>query len=126
MAEDRGEAGRRAEEYAARYVESLGWSVLGRNITNRCGEIDIAAMDNGARELVIVEVRFRTVGEVQSPEDSVGPKKLRTLVRASRAYVDKTGWTGFWRIDLIGITAARGKWQVEHIRDITAGMDFKC
>lgn len=126
--------GRRAEEYAARYVGSLGWRVLGRNVTNRCGEIDIVAMDDGDHELVLVEVRCRTVGAVQSPLDSVGPKKLRALVRAGRTLVDKMGWTGFWRIDLIGITVPCGgspagprgaeEWRVDHIRDITAGMDF--
>ncbi|MBQ9564958.1 MAG: YraN family protein [Synergistaceae bacterium] len=115
--------GRRAEEYAAGYVASLGWRVEGRNVANRYGEIDILAMDHESRELVLIEVRCRTIGETQSPLDSVGPRKLRALVRAGRDLVEKRRWTGFWRIDLIGITAGRGPWRVEHIRDITAGMD---
>ena len=119
------DAGRRAEDYAARYVESLGWRILGRNVSNRYGEIDIVAIDD-ADELVLIEVRFRSIGMIQSPLDSVGPKKLRTLVRAGHALTEKMGWTGFWRIDLIGITdeKQRGeqKPKLEHIRDITAGL----
>ena len=118
--------GRRAEERAARYVASLGWKVLGRNASNRYGELDILALDGS--ELVVIEVRYRTVGEVQSPLDSVGPKKLRALVNAGRAFADELGWTGFWRIDLVGITADRdadeSDWRLEHVRDVTRGMDI--
>ena len=116
--------GRQAEDYAARYAASRGWRLLGRNIKNRYGELDIVAMDNEERELVVIEVRCRTLGEVQSPVDSVGPRKLRTLVRAGQAFVEKMHWTGFWRIDLIALTAGstESAWKLDHIRDITAGL----
>ncbi len=128
------ELGRRAEERAESYLRSLGWKVLGRNLVNPYGELDIVARDGG--ELVIVEVRCRTLGEVQSPLDSVGPQKLRRLVNAGRAHVDRMDWTGPWRIDLIGFwvgsmgsasTADRdaeaSAWRLEHVRDVTRGMD---
>ena len=122
------ELGRRAEDRAADHVRTLGWRVLGRNVTNRYGELDVVAMDEAGRELVIVEVRYRTIGEVQSPLDSVGPKKLRTLVRAGQALADELGWDGPWRIDLMGVTADRdadeSNWKLEHIRDVTRGMEF--
>ena len=116
--------GRLAEEHAARYTASLGWRVLGRNIKNRYGELDIVAMDDEEQELVVIEVRCRTLGEVQSPMDSVGPRKLRTLVKAGQAFVNKEHWMGFWRIDLIALTASStgSEWKLEHIRDITAGL----
>lgn len=120
------ELGRRAEDQAAAYLNSLGWRVRGRNLSNRYGELDIVALDGD--ELVVVEVRCRTVGVMQPPEATVGPRKLRTLVRAGRAMVEGTGWPGPWRIDLIAITVdLRGTdpdaWRLSHIRDITAGMD---
>ena len=120
------ELGRRAEDRAADHIEkSLGWKLLGRNIVNPYGELDIVALDGG--ELVIVEVRCRTLGEVQSSLDSVGPRKLRHLVNAGRAQADRMGWTGPWRIDLIAITADRDaaepEWRLEHVRDVTRGMD---
>ena len=122
------ELGRHAEERAEAHIRSLGWKVLGRNLVNPYGEIDIVAADGP--ELVIVEVRCRTLGKLQSPLDSVGPRKLRHLVNAGRAHADRLGWAGPWRIDLIGFTvntadrdAAGSEWRLEHVRDITRGMD---
>lgn len=119
------ELGRRAEDHAAAYVASLGWEIIGRNVSGRYGELDIVAMDPAADELVVVEVRCRTIGRVQSPVASVGPRKLRTLTDAGRSFVDDMGWDGPWRIDLIGITAGRSpseaEWHLEHVHDITSG-----
>jgi putative endonuclease len=119
------ELGRRAENLAAVYVEKLGWQVLARNFSCRLGELDIVAMDKKENELVVVEVRYRTCGEMQSPADSIGPRKLRTLVNSGRVYVNNIGWAGPWRIDLIGITASsrdpEDRWRLEYVRDITGG-----
>ncbi|MDR1875542.1 MAG: YraN family protein [Synergistaceae bacterium] len=124
------ELGRRAEEFAAAWVKKLGWQILSRNFTCRLGELDIVALERKTpekreNELVVVEVRYRTTGEIQSPSDSIGPKKLRTLVNAGRVYVENIGWTGPWRIDLIGVTASphdpEDRWRLEHITDITGG-----
>jgi putative endonuclease len=119
------ELGRRAEDLAAAHVEKLGWRILERNFSCRLGELDIVALDEKEKELVVVEVRYRTCGETQSPEDSIGPKKLRTLVNTGRIYVEKAGWTGPWRIDLIGVTASsrepESRWRLERVRDITGG-----
>ncbi|MCR4819254.1 MAG: YraN family protein, partial [Fretibacterium sp.] len=98
--------GKQAEDYAAKYAASLGWRLLGRNVKNRYGELDIVAVDNKEQELVVIEVRCRTLGEVQSPVDSVGPRKLNTLLKAGQAFIEKEQWTGFWRIDLIALTTS--------------------
>ena len=104
-----GDLGRLAEGWATDYVRSLGWRVLGRNVKNRCGELDVV-----------------TLGRVQAPLDSVGPRKLRALIRAGRTLADEMGWDGPWRIDLIGVTAGRGSegWKLEHVRDVTRGMEL--
>ena len=121
------ELGRRAENLAVEYVTGLGWRLLSRNFTCSLGELDIVAEDKQANELVVVEVRYRTCGDTQSPEDSIGPKKLRTLVNTGRVFVDNAGWTGPWRIDLVGVTASARDpeefLKLTHIRDITGG-DF--
>ncbi len=119
------ELGRRAEDLAAAHVEKLGWRLMARNYVCKLGELDIVAMDQEENELVVVEVRYRTFGEMQSPADSIGPKKLRALVNAGRVYVDDVEWTGPWRIDLVGIVAfpreAAERWRIEHVKDITGG-----
>ena len=124
------ELGRFAEDIAADYLLSLNWLILGRNLRNEYGELDITALDRVSRpeELVIVEVRCRTLGMIQSPFDSIGPKKLRTLINSAREFVNASDWQGFWRIDVIGITLRdkndRNNFELEHIRDITEGMNI--
>lgn len=118
--------GRTAEDLAAEYLLSLGWKVLARNVRNHYGELDIVAFDVKAKpqELVIVEVRCRSIGKVQGALDSVSRRKIGSLKRASCEYVDSIGWTGFWRIDLIGITLREKNnfddCTFEHVRDITS------
>ena len=119
-----------AEDKAADYLVSLGWKIIARNVKKQYGELDIVAMDTSVNpeELVIIEVRCRTLGKIQSPLDSVGPQKLNTLVKYSRELVNELEWEGFWRIDLIGITLNDKQdindWKLTHIKDITAGMNF--
>ena len=121
------ELGRFAEDTAAEYLVSIGWRVIARNVKNKYGELDIVALDANTRpiELVIVEVRGRTIGKLQAPLDTIGSRKLRTLLRASQEYIDNDlGWTSFWRIDVIGITV-RDKYTLEisdfeHVKDITS------
>lgn len=122
--------GNLAEDRAAEYLVSLGWRVIARNVRNDYGELDVIAVDTKThpQELVVVEVRARTVGRTQSPLDSIGSRKLRTLLRSSQEYIDSLNWAGFWRIDVVGITF-RDKddftnWELEHVRDITAGMNI--
>ena len=121
------ELGRFAEDTAAEYLVSIGWRVIARNVKNKYGELDIVALDTNTRpiELVIVEVRGRTIGKLQAPLDTIGSRKLRTLLRASQEYIDNDlEWTSFWRIDVIGITV-RDKYTLEisdfeHVKDITS------
>lgn len=115
--------GRWGEDYALRYVKKLGWKVLDRNVRFKTGELDIVAVDGD--ELVVVEVRLRSVGIVLPPDRTVGPRKLAKLVRSGSVYVEKNNWHGFWRIDLIALTLVDDKVSLEHCRDITGG-DVVC
>ena len=124
------ELGRFAEDTAAEYLVSIGWRVLARNVRNQYGELDIIALDTKTQpeELVIAEVRCRTIGKIQAPLDTIGSRKLRTLLRASQDYVDDLNWSGFWRIDVIGITLqdknTLENWELEHVKDITSGINI--
>ena len=123
------ELGRYAEDKAAEYILSLGWRVIARNIRNKYGDLDIIAIDNDNNEIVIIEVRARTIGKIQSPLDSIGSRKLNALIKSAREFIEEElNWDGFWRIDFIGITITHknepDNWTLEHISDITAGMNI--
>lgn len=114
------ELGRMGEEIAVRYLGRLGWTILARNVTSSSGELDIVARDG--RELVVVEVRTRSEGWMQRGEESVGPRKLGRLVREGSRYVDNSGWTGPWRIDIVSVTVRDGvEPEVERFEDVTGG-----
>ncbi len=115
---DLGAAG---EEFAARELSRLGYRVMGTNIRMRMGELDIVAEEGG--EMVVVEVRTRTLGRMLPPEATVGPSKIRKLVRTGTAYMDHIGWEGPWRIDIAAITVdPGGKPALDVFRDITVGL----
>jgi putative endonuclease len=94
---------------------------MGTNIRMRMGELDIVAEEGG--EIVVVEVRTRTLGRMLPPEATVGPSKIRKLVRTGTAYMESIGWEGPWRIDIAAITLGTdGKPALEVFRDITVGL----
>lgn len=77
--------GQLVEEAACRRLESLGYRIVARNYRCRLGEIDIVARDGSF--LVFIEVRYRGKGSVESPGESLGPRKLERLRRAVRRYL---------------------------------------
>ena len=115
--------GRYAEDLAAKYLVSIGWRVLARNVWNQYGELDIVAADYREKDLVIVEVRCRTKNKIQDAIDSIDRRKMNALLRASNEYIDSIGWQGFWRIDLIAVTIdeknSLENWELQHVKDIT-------
>ena len=115
--------GRYAEDLAAKYLVSIGWRVLARNVWNQYGELDIVAADYREKDLVIVEVRCRTKNKIQNAIDSIDRRKMNALLRASNEYIDSIGWQGFWRIDLIAVTIdeknSLENWELQHVKDIT-------
>ena len=113
------ELGRLGEDLAARHLTSLGWTVLERNVRVPRGEIDLVAREGD--ELVLVEVRTRSESRLQEASDTVGPEKLRRLVRAGRNYVARRRYDGFWRIDLLALDRTPSGWNLTHLRDLTAG-----
>jgi len=119
-ATDSRELGQWGEDLAKSALERMGWRILDRNVRIGGGELDIVALDGN--ELVMVEVRVRRVGKLLPPALSVGPRKLKSLVRAGSTYVSLLGWEKPWRIDVFGITVdMNDRWDIEHVKDVTAG-----
>jgi putative endonuclease len=119
-ATDSRELGQWGEDLAKSALERMGWRILDRNVRIGGGELDIVALDGD--ELVMVEVRVRRVGKLLPPALSVGPRKLKSLVRAGSTYVSLLGWEKPWRIDVFGITVdMNDRWDIEHVKDVTAG-----
>jgi putative endonuclease len=116
------EFGSAGEDIAVKYLERKGWTIIARNVKVGRGELDIVASDGG--ELVFVEVRTRRIGYLSPAETTVGPVKIKRIIKAARIYVDRINFSGTWRIDVAAVTKNRdGEISLELFSDITMGME---
>lgn len=115
------QTGEMGEDMAAEFLSSLGYRIIDRNIRYKCGEIDIIASERD--EIVFVEVRTRSVGWIMPAEFTVGPSKIKKLIKSARIWTEGKNYCGFWRIDLIAITINVGcESIIEHFVNITEGI----
>jgi putative endonuclease len=113
--------GANGELAALQYLEARGAKLLARNYRCPGGEIDLLVEYEAM--LVAVEVKTRTLGGLESPEDALTPWKIKRLVRA-------LGWYAMprdipdecWRVDAVVIDVdddARVQ-RIEHIKGVGA------
>lgn len=92
--------GREAEDKAAAYLLSIGYTLVTRRYTVKGGEIDLIVLDG--ETLVFVEVKQRD-GRGMTPEESVDHKKTERLVVAADGYTHAMGEKRDIRFDLVAI-----------------------
>ena len=80
-------SGIRGEAEAVRYVTDIGMTVLARNYRAAGGEIDLIARDGDV--VAFIEVKSRRSPRYGAPEEAVTPAKMRNIVRAATAYLQK-------------------------------------
>jgi putative endonuclease len=79
--------GTRSERAAARFLRTLGYRVLARNVNLPTGELDLVALDG--RTLVFVEVRSTAHGDTARPTESVDAVKQRKLTVAALTFLQQ-------------------------------------
>lgn len=126
MPHERRRFGDWGEEYARRYLECRGYSILESNYRGKYGEIDLVAMEGEC--LVFVEVKSRRTGTFGRPEESVTEAKQQKLVQAALEYIqEKEIEEGEWRIDVVGIEAGGARPRVRLVRNAVGwgdGVDY--
>lgn len=83
--DSRQEFGAAGEAAACRLLKKSGYRILQRNWENKWGEIDAIAWEDD--ELVFVEIRSRSSGELGTGAESVNLRKQRQIVRAAKIYM---------------------------------------
>ena len=104
--------GKQGEDKAADYLRHEGYLILDRNW--RVGHLELDFVCRDGNVLVVVEVKTRQE-EDENPDDLLGWRKRRNLLKAADAYVKKKGLDMEIRFDLLIVSA--GDWNVEHIKE---------
>ena len=113
--------GNKGEKIAQKYLESKGYDFLEKNCQNKYGEIDLIMKQK--ENIVFVEVKTRTGERFGSPEDAVNKNKIRRLIKNSRAYIIKNGFSGAsCRIDAVCVVLDENQKlkRINHYENITA------
>lgn len=79
--------GQRSERAAAKFLRTLGWRILGANVHDGLGELDLIAWDG--QSLVIVEVRSTSQPDPQVAAATVDLRKQRKLTRAALRFLGR-------------------------------------
>lgn len=110
--------GRWGEDTEAKYLETLGYTILARNVHTPHGELDIIASRN--QLLVFIEVKTRTSHSFAFPEDSVTPRKQAHMLSAAEMYPDQhPECSDTWQFDVIAVEGKPGdKAQIEHVENV--------
>lgn len=117
----RGQPHRRAkgkvgEEAAQRWLASRGYVIMERNVSQRGGEIDVVARDGEV--LCFIEVKARSGDLYGAAVTAVPVAKQRRLARAAAAYLQRRGWSGPCRFDVLGLDLeADGGWRFSLVKD---------
>lgn len=99
-----------------RFLEASGLVLVERNFRCRAGELDLVMMHG--RELVIVEVRYRTSGALVDPALTVCAGKRRRLLRAAAHYLQRQRHLADHpvRFDMVALTGSLDRPVCEWIR----------
>jgi putative endonuclease len=97
------------ENIACRFLVKRGFSIIGRNYLEKCGEIDIIAQKDN--QIHFVEVKtvshlpFSRETDYYRPEDNAHPAKLTRLVRTIQVYLAENNvpCETIWQIDLVTV-----------------------
>ena len=123
--------GRRGERLAARHLKRAGLKILARGWRGRAGEIDLIAREG--RYTVFVEVKTRRAVAGNRPEEAVGRRKQRTIVKLAGEWAAAQARRGMdraaiaVRFDVVAVVWPEGgRPQVKHIRGAfdASGMGF--
>ena len=117
MSEARLTLGAWGEARAVEYLRRQGMKILEQNFTTRVGEIDIIARDK--KNLVFVEVKTRRSIVFGSPQEAVGLRKQRQIIRTAHWYLQNHPCGKYQpRFDVIAVLCQSGEdVQITHIAD---------
>ncbi len=97
--------GRRSEILGIAYLRSLGYRVVRSGYRTRDGEVDVIAWEGE----VLAFVEVKSLQSSEPPEDSVGYRKQKRIIRAAEAYIARHRLHDApCRFDILSVTVLPG------------------
>ena len=114
---NRTELGRSGERAALDYLHKKGLVLVESNFRTRRGEADLILRDGDT--LVFCEVKTKRSAATGHAAESYTPKQQHRLRGLILRYLQKTGWEGPLRIDLLALQKEVGgpHYSVHHFQD---------
>ncbi len=123
MTQQRLSTGACGEALAAEYLEGRGLKLLARNVRTKVGELDLVAKDG--KTLVFVEVKTRRSRFFGAPQEAVGPRKQRQILRAALWYLATQGLgEPLMRFDVVSVLLCETPPLIEHFTDAFDGANL--
>ena len=108
--------GKKGEDIAVTFLQSLGYKLYDRNVRLARDEIDIITFDPHDKVLVFAEVKTRSRRSLDyAPDLNLTAAKKAKLRRSARAWVAEHDYEGGYRIDLVCVV---GEKVVDHYKEI--------
>jgi putative endonuclease len=107
---DRRQTGAAAENSAAAFLESQGFTIVARNFLRRVGELDIVARAGDL--LIIAEVRTRSSERFGGAAASISRGKQRRIILTAGLFLDQRPELGRCRVrfDVLVVRNGRVEW----------------
>ncbi len=117
MSEARLALGAWGEEQAVAYLRRQGAQILARNYRTPVGEIDIIARLE--KNLLFIEVKTRRGQAFGTPQEAVGYRKQRQIIRTAQWYLGREKLGRLQpRFDVLAILrGAEGQAEITHLPD---------
>ncbi len=108
--------GREAEALAAAFLRRAGLAIVGQNVRNLGGELDLVAQEGDI--LVFVEVKARRGSSHGLPQEAVDRRKRHRLAQAAQVYLGRfTQAVPVCRFDVVAVDFSHDAPKLSHIRD---------
>lgn len=108
--------GKEAEDIAAAFLLSRGYTVRERNWRPKNTHLEVDIIAQSGQEIIFVEVKARSADGID-PIDAVDDKKIRKIVRAADIYLRSQPHDYLYRFDIITVSGNPDDYELDHIPD---------
>lgn len=123
----RKKVGAMGERVAEEYLQRHGFSIEGRNVARKTGELDRIAKKDGVLHFIEVKtITCEVFPDQENTDESYDPAvnlheyKIRKVARTAEWYVAEQDWEGDWQIDgvLVWLRRSDGMAKVRYLPQI--------